>query len=314
MGEIQENIKQTIDASTQMLDAVLDDADKHAKTFQAFTLILYEDTTSYNFNEVINILVDYCNTNNFKYAYIKHDKDIFTEPTFDDEYNLIGSPGEIKKTHYHFTGICNKQVNRMDITSLFIGKVNDNALYNNLKSLKPNKINGSLIYLVHGAYKDRKKYQYPITDIQTNIFEYISYLYDNRSTNSSLFICLKEYLRKNKRYISFLEIDDLFMENDINQSDINSCYSRIRDMVNEHNRSYSSIEYIKGYQEKEKIALFKKIEKENSTIEKLSNVFDRFTIEGEDSKKEIIVYNKKEKKKKWNSMYAKNKKQKTMLS
>lgn len=58
--------------------------EEHLKDrYRVFSLVLYEDTDSYNFEEVIRNIKTYKN-----YAYIKHDKDLKEDNTY-------------KKEHYH---------------------------------------------------------------------------------------------------------------------------------------------------------------------------------------------------------------------
>lgn len=78
------------DITNNLLDLIKNETSKkvmqeeHLKDrFRCFSLVLYDDTDSYNFDEVIRNIKTYKN-----YAYIKHDKDLKEDNT-------------LKKIHYH---------------------------------------------------------------------------------------------------------------------------------------------------------------------------------------------------------------------
>lgn len=107
---------------------------------------LYPDTSLYNCTERINAIVDYCNNNNVAYGYILHDKD-------------VDSDGVIKKAHYHFILNFPNPRKQNALSALFLVPYNYFKCWDSFEK--------GFQYLIH--LNDRNKYQYPITDIITNV-------------------------------------------------------------------------------------------------------------------------------------------------
>ena len=133
-----------------------------------FEVLIYEDTTDYNFNEVLSI-VSSCES----YAYIKHDND-----TNDD--------GSLKKTHYHII-LHFSNCRTLKTISNFLG-VPSNYI-DSISSLK-----GAIRYLVHRDHDT--KYQYSIDNIfySENFTDKISYAFYNQKNERDILLSMKNYI------------------------------------------------------------------------------------------------------------------------
>lgn len=141
-----------------------------------FTLVLYDDEQSYlNYNKIISIIKS-PSFYSCKYYCIKHNLDI-------DEN------GELKKVHYH---LLIKLENAISIEKIVKTLNNENYDYivNGLSIVKSFK--GYVRYLVH--YDDKDKYQYDISNIDTNDKNLMYYFNDNTIIDNFklLYLIIKE--------------------------------------------------------------------------------------------------------------------------
>lgn len=127
-----------------------------------FQFILYKDSETLNFNNIIEIVKSSA-FYSCKYYYCLHNKD-------------SNENGELKKPHYHLVV---KLENAVAIQSILNCLSNDDnikqALQNNLSIVK--SVKGSIRYLIH--HDDKDKYQYDMSDIITNDRNYMYYFNDN---------------------------------------------------------------------------------------------------------------------------------------
>ena len=113
-------------------------------TSRTFSVLLYEDTETYDCAEVIANAIEYFD----EYAYMKHDKD-----TLDD-----GTP---KKLHWHFVG---RLASPREISAV-ANKLGIPA--NFVECKKGYTFRKGVRYLAHAD--DKKKFQYDWHDIETNV-------------------------------------------------------------------------------------------------------------------------------------------------
>lgn len=121
---------------------------KNDKRFRSFTGIIYPDSTSYKYNDIILMALEYFD----EFGYIQHDKDIKED-------------GTIKKNHIHWVGRLKNPRTIKTIANKF--GLNDNDI-EPVKSFK-----ACVRYLVH--FDDTDKYQYDLSDIQGNIQDIMQY-------------------------------------------------------------------------------------------------------------------------------------------
>ena len=111
---------------------------------RTFSILLYEDTETYDCSEVIANATEYFE----EFAYMKHDSDILDD----------GTP---KKTHWHFVG----RFSNARTISAVAEKLGIPA--NFVESKKGYTFNKGVRYLAHAD--DKKKFQYDWHDIETNV-------------------------------------------------------------------------------------------------------------------------------------------------
>lgn len=117
----------------------------------------------YNKDDVVST-ESLCNLNNFQYAYILHDKDVYDNDVFNKETGeLIGQKGQLKKPHYHFV-VYFENARYLDSVS----KVFDVPL--NMIEIK-SSLKGSIEYLIHKNHKD--KFQYSRDEVVGNLKSYL---------------------------------------------------------------------------------------------------------------------------------------------
>lgn len=145
-----------------------------------FDIVIYEDTTDYDYFEVLRKVLA-CES----FAYIKHDKDLSSDNT-------------LKKVHYHII-LHFSNCRTINSISNYLG-VPSNYI-NSIKSLK-----GAIRYLVHRDNDD--KFQYNINDISysENFTEKINYAFTNEKTQHDILITILNYIDSCK----FISLNDLF--------------------------------------------------------------------------------------------------------
>lgn len=199
---------------------------------QACTLLLYTDTTDYQFPIVFNKIKQFVKDNECHYAYILHDKDIYDNNEYDSNYRLIGAKGELKKLHYHIVIDFHKQYelsklgNEFGINTRFI------------KVLKPKDIDNMLLYLTHIKYNGLKTL-YSIDDVKGNIYDYVKYLNDSYKPNDVISNIL--YLIDNtKEYIYLDDIVKFILKNNLDYSVFRKDFNIIRNLLQEHNQIFNN--------------------------------------------------------------------------
>ena len=129
---------------------------------RTFSVLLYEETESYDCSEVLANALEYFD----EYAYIKHDKDTLEN----------GAP---KKTHWHFVG---RLAESREISTI-ANKLGIPA--NFIECKKGYTFRKGVRYLVHAD--DKKKFQYDWHDIETNV-ETLSKFFGSNEVDQALAI------------------------------------------------------------------------------------------------------------------------------
>lgn len=237
---MKDEIKEIVEKSEK-------DYSKEPIQIKAFTMVIYKDTTDYNCDDVINKVIEYVSKKNGSYAYCVHDKDIVSE----DEYNELGfiihKLGEIKKSHIHIVAHLPYYVNINDI-AVYIG-IEDRWI----QAVKPKKVPNALLYLTHIKYKD--KYQYPLSCINSNIKDYIQYLYYNyiNNSNKNILRYAITYIYNNPLPVNLKKIYEYLIEDcEFSIDDYKKYYLIIKDLVKENRdnqevQDIKDMEYSKGY-------------------------------------------------------------------
>lgn len=188
------------------------------KKFRTIELMLYVDTTSYDYVSLIDSLERVAKDNGYRYYYIYHDKD-------------TGGNGSILKTHIHFllyTGR-DKELTLKKLCSLLnvplISIPFDYRIKNNIRE--------SVKYLCHNTINSSSKFQYDYHDIITNDIDYVLRVYSEDIETSSI-INIIDYIDRRDDYIKIRELVDYILNNNL-WSQYRRNASIIKDIVNEHN-------------------------------------------------------------------------------
>lgn len=169
----------------------------------------------YEIEDVYNAIT-ICNKNDFEYAYIRHDKDLFD--------NLE----DFKKTHYHFQ-VYNEY--QKELTTW--GRLFD---VNMARVQKISNKKSAIRYLIHADNND--KFQYDIVDIFSN-FEIIKYFDKLVSDENCEIDLIFTYIEFHKRRITTKEIIDYVLDNNI-WGTFRRNYSIIKDLLSEHNLLFTT--------------------------------------------------------------------------
>ena len=230
--------------------------DKKIKS-QNYTVTLYTD------NESDKLKLEYIKLN-YNYAYILHDKDIWTKEELERHIEKEGKepnwkPGENKKEHIHVNIYLNSQRNLETIAKEL------NIEENRIEVIKD--IRKMTRYLIH--LDDKQKYQYDVRDIYTNIYERIQKYLKNQGLEQEDIKKIYEFIYRKDSYIYFSEVLDFVIFNNIYAS-FRRGISIIKELITEHNKLYLQKEQ---YQKMKKEEMEKEIweyEKQN-TIDKAKN-------------------------------------------
>lgn len=182
-----------------------------------FSLILYEDSTIYNFNEVISKAINMCNNNGWSYYYILHNED-------------IKENGEKDKPHYHFIIIINSKESDTTINNIskFIG-LPTNYIE---KQSKPKFM---ILYLAHQSPNSKEKYNYDWHNIETNNLKKLEEVFNSDEEQRNIYAII-DYI-DSIGYITFIDFSKFILNNNLW-----SYYRRsgaiINNLIKEHNNRY----------------------------------------------------------------------------
>lgn len=239
-----------------------DEATANTHKLDRFNLLLYVDTEDYCTESVLEKV----RTNDHigSYAYILHDRDFYTEETFDRHGNLLGHIGEMKKAHYHVTVSLNSRYTISDI-GLWLGI--PQRFIEKCKSF-----DGSILYLTHRNAPE--KVPYNNDEIVTNIKPYTEYLYNNYQPKDAPIKLLWQYLESNDyptisgfvRYVGDDRVPELV-----------KYWSMIRSILDENKSGYL-----------EKVEVMSSVKQDNirymTAIKDLCNKFGSVTVDEIDEK------------------------------
>ena len=265
MKKLKKQIKSTVDRIKK------DEVEKSNKTV-CIALELYPDDTNYNYQEVLNKLVSECEKKGHTYAFIIHDKDVYTENTFDRNYRLLGHKGDTKKLHCHFL-VLFKDGNPVDAGDFLLNIPIPSRF---VKSVPKSKIENMVLYLSHIKYREKHYYDYSL--INTNNREYVDGLHQNYKPSSAVNFVIA-YI-ENKGYIRFSDVwTNALNLSGIQYADYMKSYSAIKDIINQHNNEYKEdkikYEYLDKVQTNESI----KAQKEADKMFELASTFGCTKIE-----------------------------------
>ena len=240
------------------------------KLYQYFECVnLYIDTDDNK--SMCDYLFAYLNKNkeSYKFAFIFHDKDVYQENTFNDNFELIGKAFELKKAHYHCYIYCVTPVTETDLS---------NKLGCKVRHFKPKSWDNKLLYLTHIAHSD--KHQYNSTDIVTNIRPYVDFVYSqfhkqlspldyalmmvNCEDNQYRCITFKEFLRCLESY------------DEIDYSKLYKEWSIIKALLDEHNKY---IDIIDEHIESKKVDAIIEKYRSDRNIDKACDCLGTITVE-----------------------------------
>lgn len=164
------------------------------------------------------------------YAYINHDKDFYKENTFNENYELIGKVGEVKKKHTHLYVSLHTPKTIADIANSLGVKNTD------IQKFKPTHFRNKILYLTHITYAPTEKTRYEVNEIHTNIKDYVEFVYSSYQPFYDVLSMCIEYMKSNKeKHITKTKFVELCILNDVSE-DLRKNYNIIRDLITEHNQ------------------------------------------------------------------------------
>lgn len=267
------------------------DNSMNGMTLQNCSIELYPDTESYNFGEVMNNINFYCSQNDCQYAIMLHDQDYYSEDTYSNR-ELIGRKGQKKSDHYHYLihfphrVVLTTIADKFGIEPRWIKRLKKDQDFDNM-----------LIYCTHIRYDDKIKHHYEPDNYNTNIMDYIRYLYDlelkkiddvqKNIVNDTITILKSE---DHKYSVERLVLD---LENlDYGINDILKYYRILKDLIVEHNQEIERMNII----ENAKAKAYQTAYMEKNQMFDLADAFGSTEIE-RDEKNYYLVRTEKGKKK-----------------
>lgn len=178
-----------------------------------YSIILYPETKSYNFEDKIKILIDFVESKKGEYYYILHDSD-------------VDANGEDVGDHYHFI--------------MYLPKDTETTIKNIIKVCgvpsehieKIDKSNTNILYLAHESPNSSAKYNYDWHTIQTNNDLKIRRIFCNDEETKNIYAILSYIDSCN--YITFTDFSKFILNNNLW-----SYYRRsgaiINGLIREHN-------------------------------------------------------------------------------
>lgn len=155
-----------------------------------FDIVLYEDSTTYIYDRVMNKAISMCNINNWSYYYIIHDKD------------------ENTKKHTHFTIILPSSGSDVTIKTLADTLEIDENEIEKKKSPKQ-----CILYLAHRTSKSSDKYQYDWHDIKTNNESKLREVYSLDEETQYISIII-DYIDSSS-YIDYIEFSKFILDHSL---------------------------------------------------------------------------------------------------
>ena len=180
VANLQEQMQLLADRLPQPTEEV------NTKKVQFFTMLLYTEDDHYNINEVLDKIRSLSEDKGWSYSMILHDKDFYTEETFDDFGHLLGHMGDLKKPHYHVVIATPYAVAISDIAT-WLGIAQ--RFIDNLKNT--NRYKGMILYLTHINHPE--KFQYPIGDVESNVSQFCHFLFNSYEIKPDIHVVFRDY-------------------------------------------------------------------------------------------------------------------------
>lgn len=203
------------------------------ETIKQCSIELYEVSNSYDCKSVIQNIKNVAESLKASYVIAFHDKDIFTENTFDSNHQLVGRKGEPKKSHYHIQMQFSSRQNIGDL-ALKIG-VEDRWI---LRLKHDYDFDNMIVYDTHENYIDKHHYDYH--DFDTNISEYVEFLVEkNRDkleqAEMNIVYDFINVLSQYDKPMSYPLFYETLYSLGYSISDIKPFYQMLKDILLDHN-------------------------------------------------------------------------------
>lgn len=165
---------------------------------RCYSLILYPNENEKDL-KTLQYIVD-----NFDYAYIEHDKDIWEKDVFNDKGELIHKVGEPKKNHTHVI-ICFKNAR-------YIDKLKEELEIDYIETCN---FYASSRYLIHLGYPNKSQYleEQIITNIYTRVHNALKREY-NQSEQDTRILLDYIFQKSQQSFLSFKSLTEFAIEND----------------------------------------------------------------------------------------------------
>lgn len=135
-----------LDETVERID---DKKDVQKETIRYCSIELYKVSSSYDSKQILQNIKEYCISYSCSYVIVYHDKDVYTEDTFDNKKRLIGVKGQPKKPHYHILLLFPYPRPKSDVAQK-IG-IEERWI---LKLKKESDFDNMIWYCTHEAYED----------------------------------------------------------------------------------------------------------------------------------------------------------------
>lgn len=285
-SSLQENLEDTLTRLTPPTD----DVNYSKAKFQNWSCILYEDTTDYDCLSLLSDIEQYCNDKGYLFCSILHDKDYYLQNTYDDNYNLVGKVGELKKPHLHVLVAQDSYSYLCDLSTRF------HLQQHYFQRVK--KVDAYINYLTH---KDEpKKHLYSFDDIHTNRPNFVGYVLDTYHINDVMHYVYNRCCDDTKNF-NFRDLVSYCVDNGLQIKPKD--FQLIRELINEHKSIYHQNIQLDNSLDKARVRSLAQLKKSCDEelnhvkkINKLSNVFDRVNVLNDDgSINTIMCVQRKEK-------------------
>jgi len=214
---------------------VADKEHSQQKTMQYCSIELYTETESYDFNKVFKRIKKYCEKNGSQYVAMLHDSDFYSENTFNDLHQLVGTKGQKKANHYHVLISFKYRVLLSDIAVKF--GIEERWIKILKKSID---FDNMIVYLTHIKYDESVKHHYSPSLFDSNITDYCQFIYDHaisviESNNVNICTSVSDWLNTNIHRVKMNQVM-AFVLKDYDLNDYNKYYRIIKDLVIDHNQ------------------------------------------------------------------------------
>ncbi len=203
----------------------------------------------------------------YNYAYCLHDKDVKDDET-----------GELKKAHVH---VVMKFTGRRTLSSVK-NEMMGYGVPDNLVNTCNERV--MLRYLIH---KDNpEKYQYPLSDIQTNMSDAVHDAMNDEITSDEAFRILNKYIMQSETHISQAEMNMYALDNGLLKG-LKAYGSQLNGARIEHNKSLEVEDRVEIVEER-----YRALMEENASLSRKQTIDDVITV-ADATGFDVIEYNGK---------------------